>query len=205
MRCRRSSRRTRRCRERRGRTRPKTDGSPGRGRRARGAGCRDGSARKSFTRGVAGVRRHRPASHAPVPEPAARMGCMTRFARDERRALCDTLLSTGPDAPTLCEGWTTRDLAAHLVLRDRRPDAELGRQVPFLAGHAAAVRDGVRGTEWTELVDLVRSGPPVWSPARLGRLDEAMNTAEMFVHHEDVRRAQPEWSPRSLPEGLEAA
>ena len=130
---------------------------------------------------------------------------MTRFARDERRALCDTLLSTGPDAPTLCEGWTTRDLAAHLVLRDRRPDAELGRQVPFLGGHAAAVRDGVRGTEWTELVGLVRSGPPVWSPARFGRLDEAMNTAEMFVHHEDVRRAQPGWTARSLPSGLEAA
>jgi uncharacterized protein (TIGR03085 family) len=130
---------------------------------------------------------------------------MTRYARNERRALCETLLSTGPDAPTLCEGWTTRDLAAHLVLRERRPDAELGRQVPFLAGHATAVQEGVRSTAWPELVGLVRSGPPFWSPARVGRVDEAMNTAEMFVHHEDVRRAQPEWSRRSLPPGLQAA
>ena len=130
---------------------------------------------------------------------------MTRYARNERRALCETLLSTGPGAPTLCEGWTTRDLATHLVLRERRPDAELGRHVPFLAGHATAVQEGVQGTAWTGLVGLVRSGPPFWSPARVGRVDEAMNTAEMFVHHEDVRRAQPEWSPRSLPEGLEAA
>jgi uncharacterized protein (TIGR03085 family) len=63
----------------------------------------------------------------------------------------------------------------------------------------------VRRTEWPELVGLVRSGPPIWSPARVGRVDEAMNTAEMFVHHEDVRRAQPEWSRRSVPPGLQAA
>lgn len=130
---------------------------------------------------------------------------MSRYARDERRALCETLLGTGPDAPTLCEGWTTRDLATHLVLRDRRPDAEVGRHLPFLAGHAQAVRDGVRGTPWPELVAAVRSGPPVWAPARLGAVDEALNTAEMFVHHEDVRRAAPEWSARALPAGLQAA
>lgn len=130
---------------------------------------------------------------------------MTTYARDERRALCQTLLATGPEAPTLCEGWTTRDLATHLVLRERRPDAEVGRHLPFLAGHAEAVRDGVRRMPWPEVVDAVRSGPPVWAPARLGPVDEALNTAEMFVHHEDVRRATPGWSARTLPDGLQAA
>src|SRR5690349_11008507 len=48
------------------------------------------------------------------------------FARTERAALCDLLVTVGPDAPTLCEGWTTRDLAAHLAVRDRRPDAAAG-------------------------------------------------------------------------------
>jgi uncharacterized protein (TIGR03085 family) len=133
------------------------------------------------------------------------MAAMTTYARDERRALCDTLLRTGPDAPTLCEGWTTRDLAAHLVLRERRPDGELGRLVPFLARHAAAVRASVHDAAWPDLVASVRSGPPAWHPSRLSRVDEAMNTAEMFVHHEDVLRAQPGWAVRPLPDGLEAA
>ena len=48
------------------------------------------------------------------------------YSREERRALCALLDETGPDAPTLCEGWTTGDLAAHLVLRERRPDAAAG-------------------------------------------------------------------------------
>jgi uncharacterized protein (TIGR03085 family) len=133
------------------------------------------------------------------------MAAMTTFAADERRALCDTLLRTGPDAPTLCEGWTTRDLAAHLVLRERRPDAQLAALVPFLARHAAAVGAQVRDADWAGLVASVRSGPPVWSPARLRRVDEALNTAELFVHHEDVIRAQPDWTPRPLPDGLQAA
>jgi len=130
---------------------------------------------------------------------------MTSYARDERRALCDTLLNTGADAATLCEGWTTRDLAAHLVLRERRPDAQVGGLIPFLADHAASVTARVRNAPWADLVGSVRSGPPAWSPARLRRVDEAMNTAEMFVHHEDVRRAQPGWVARPLPDGLETA
>jgi uncharacterized protein (TIGR03083 family) len=47
-------------------------------------------------------------------------------ARDERTALCDLLTELGPDQPTLCAGWQTGDLAAHLVLREHRPDAGAG-------------------------------------------------------------------------------
>ena len=39
----------------------------------------------------------------------------------ERAALCDLFLRVGPDAPTLCEGWATDDLATHLVIRERKP------------------------------------------------------------------------------------
>ena len=46
---------------------------------------------------------------------------MTRYAFAERLALADLMAEVGPDAPTLCGGWTTRDLAAHLLLRERRP------------------------------------------------------------------------------------
>ena len=47
---------------------------------------------------------------------------MTNFAVVERRHLAALLRRVGPDAPTLCEGWVTRDLAVHLIERDSRPD-----------------------------------------------------------------------------------
>ena len=114
-------------------------------------------------------------------------------ARDERRLLSDLLLQVGPDAPTLCDPWRGRDLAAHLVLRERRPDAAAGILLGPLAGHTRKVQDGYAAKPWDELVELVRTGPP--APCRL--VDEAVNAVEYFVHHEDVRRARPDWEPRS--------
>jgi uncharacterized protein (TIGR03085 family) len=129
---------------------------------------------------------------------------MARDAQDERRALADLLLQLGPEAPTLCEGWRTADLAAHLVVRERRPDAALGIVLGPLAGHTERVQRSVRdGRPWPDLVGLVRDGPP-W-PFRFGPVDAAMNTAELFVHLEDVRRARPGWEPRELDESLARA
>src|SRR4051812_36111592 len=62
---------------------------------------------------------------------------MTPFARRERTALRDTLRATGPDAPTLCEGWTARDLAAHVVVREHAPIGALGIWARPLAGYTA--------------------------------------------------------------------
>jgi uncharacterized protein (TIGR03085 family) len=130
---------------------------------------------------------------------------MTRFASIERQGLCDTFERVGPDAATLCSPWVTRDLAAHLVVRERRPDVVPGILVPALAGHLKQVQDGYAAWEWPRLVDQVRSGPPAWSPASLALVDEAINTAEFFVHHEDVLRAGSGWSARELPTDLESA
>lgn len=123
-------------------------------------------------------------------------------ARRERAELCDLFLELGPDEPTLCGDWTTRDLAAHLVVRERRPDAAIGIIVSQAAGYTERVQAGVADTEWTELVDTVRSGPPIWSPTKIGKIDELANTVEFFVHLEDVRRAQPTWEPRDLDADL---
>jgi uncharacterized protein (TIGR03085 family) len=121
----------------------------------------------------------------------------------ERAALVETVRSVGPEAPTLCEGWNTRDLAAHLVIREYRLDAAPGILIPFFAGHTAKVQDSVaRQTAWNDLLDKVASGPPVYSPLKL--LDPVANVAEMFIHHEDVRRAQPGWEPRVLEPALAA-
>lgn len=123
-------------------------------------------------------------------------------ARRERAELCELFLELGPDQPTLCGDWTTRELAAHLVIRERRPDAAIGIVVPKAAGYTDKVQAGVADTEWTALVDTVRSGPPFWSPARITKVDELTNTVEFFVHLEDVRRAQPTWEPRNLDADL---
>lgn len=118
-------------------------------------------------------------------------------AQQERAALVATMRSVGPDAPTLCEGWTTRDLAAHLVVRERRLDAAPGILVPGLAAYTAKVQNQVaKSTDWSELLDKIASGPPTLSPFKL--LDPLVNVNEMFIHHEDVRRAQPGWDPRVL-------
>jgi len=118
------------------------------------------------------------------------------WARQERHELADLFAETGPDAPTLDEGWTTRDLAAHLVIRERRPDAAAGILVRPLAAYSEKVRLQVAAQPWGNLVELVRSGPPRWSPTALEPVDRVANTVEFFVHHEDVRRAQPGWEPR---------
>lgn len=118
-------------------------------------------------------------------------------AQRERAALVETMRTVGPDAPTLCGDWTTRDLAAHLVVRERRLDAAPGIAIPALAGYTDKVqRRTAQSTEWSELLDKVASGPPLFSPFKL--LDPVANMGEMFIHHEDVRRAQPTWEPRAL-------
>ncbi|MBE1592832.1 TIGR03085 family metal-binding protein [Nonomuraea angiospora] len=124
------------------------------------------------------------------------------YARDERSALCDLFDRLGPDAPTLCTGWTTYDLAAHLVLRERRPDAMGGIALKPLAGYTASVQNGLKAKHpFPELVGLAREPGGVY--ALLPFLDESVNTLELFVHHEDVRRAQPSWEPRELSDDLE--
>jgi uncharacterized protein (TIGR03085 family) len=130
---------------------------------------------------------------------------VTTPARAERAALCDLFVELGPDAPTLLPGWTARDLAAHLVTRERRPDAAAGIVVHALAAYGERVRQQEAERPWDELVELVRSGPPVWNPMHFEPLDALANTVELFVHHEDVRRAQPEWMARSLSRDLEDA
>jgi uncharacterized protein (TIGR03085 family) len=127
---------------------------------------------------------------------------MPNVARAERSALCDTFLAVGPDAPTLAGDWKTRDLAAHLVIRERRPDAAAGIFVPPLADHAEKVRHAIADQPWDQLVDTVRTGPPPWSPVRLDVIDVLVNTVEMYVHHEDVRRATDPWEPRQLDHAL---
>ena len=127
------------------------------------------------------------------------------LARAERAALSDTLDRTDPGQPTLCAGWTARDLLAHLLVRERQPWASGGIVIPFLAPLTERAMQGYADTAWKDMVEQLRSGPPAWSPSRIGRVDEAVNGAELFVHHEDVRRGRPGWEPRGADETRDGA
>ena len=124
------------------------------------------------------------------------------YAQIERQELCDLFESVGPDHPTLCEGWSAADLAAHLVLRENSLKA-VGLVAPgFLAKKLAkATKKLAKKKSFEELVDKVRSGPPFY----LKRFDEAMNLFEFFVHHEDVRRGVSGFTPRTDINDLEDA
>lgn len=122
----------------------------------------------------------------------------TDLARDERQRLCDQLEQSGPDAPTLCDGWTTRELAAHIVVREGRPDAALGILGGPLAAWTERVQNGAASEPYEKLIRLIRNGPPIWSAFRLPLVDGQTNTVEFFVHLEDILRMQPDWEPREL-------
>lgn len=120
------------------------------------------------------------------------------LARTERSALADLLEQVGPAHPTLCEGWDTGDLLAHLLVRERRPDAAAGLLIKPLAGHLKSVTEAFSKRPWAEQLRLYREGPPGWNPMGWGKLDELTNSGEMFIHHEDVRRGVDGWKPREL-------
>lgn len=126
---------------------------------------------------------------------------MTSIAQSERAALCALLEDKGPLAPTLCEGWVTSDLAAHLYVRERRPLAASGIVVkPLAALTERAMESAKRELGYGVLIERIRTGPPLpWS-----LVDEQMNSTEFFVHHEDVRRATDGSEPR-VDAALDAA
>jgi uncharacterized protein (TIGR03085 family) len=126
------------------------------------------------------------------------------IAQQERAALVTTMRGVGPEQPTLCGDWTTRDLAAHLVIRERRLDAAPGILIPKFAGYTERVQNQVAAeNDWNVLLDQIASGPPLLSPFKL--IDPFVNVAEMFIHHEDVRRAVSGWEPRELAADTTAA
>jgi uncharacterized protein (TIGR03085 family) len=126
------------------------------------------------------------------------------LASRERAELSDQLGRVGSDRPTLCAGWTTGDLLAHLLVRERQPWAAAGIMISALAPVTERAMGDYRSLPWAEAVQLFREGPQAWSPMRIGRVDAAANGLEFFVHHEDVRRGEPGWEPRKPDEERDA-
>lgn len=141
---------------------------------------------------------------------------MQHHAVDERHALSATLRCAGPDSDTLCGEWTTAQLAAHLVLRERSVGESLGR-LPVRRWKERAeqlVLDLAESEPYGRLVDAIERGPswtdvtgpvPVAWLWALPPVREATNLLEYLVHNEDVRRVVPDWEPRSVSMDLQHA
>jgi len=119
------------------------------------------------------------------------------MAQSERAALCDLALQVGEDQPTLSGDWTVKDLVVHLLVREGSP-AAVGILLSPLSKLTDLESQRLGRRDFAVLVEKLRSGPPVYSPYAVPRLDALLNTLEFFVHHEDIRRAQPDWSARDL-------
>ncbi|GAB3704571.1 TIGR03085 family metal-binding protein [Mariniluteicoccus flavus] len=126
-------------------------------------------------------------------------------AKSERAALCELLDDLGPDAPTLCEGWSTHDLAAHLWIRETDPLGAPGIVAKPLAGLTERrMAESKARWPYAELVDRLRRGPARMSVFAFPGVDEEANTVEFFIHLEDVRRAGASpLPPRELGEEFE--
>src|SRR5450755_2262896 len=121
--------------------------------------------------------------------------------RAERAAMCDTFEAVGPDAPTLCDGWVTADLAAHLIVREHRPDALPGVIIggPF-AAHTERLMGQAKAKGYPAMIATLRSGLPLLFRVGPGAFGNVM---ENWIHHEDVRRANGE-GPRPPDPELDA-
>lgn len=120
------------------------------------------------------------------------------FAQKERERLAALLLKVGPDAPTLNEGWTTHDLAVHLLIREAKPAAAPGIFIDALSSVTDKETERQKARSYNEVVREWAAGPPLW----VKPFDSAMNTSEHFIHHEDVRRGGGEVKPREFSQAV---
>jgi uncharacterized protein (TIGR03085 family) len=117
------------------------------------------------------------------------------LSRRERTALCDLAIEVGPGSPTECTGWTAKDLVIHLLVRERSPLGAAGIMASPLEGFTRRASERYGQREYDELVDRLRSPGGMFA---IPAVDRAANTFEYVVHHEDLRRSQPDWEPRQL-------
>ncbi len=122
------------------------------------------------------------------------------FQQSERAKLAQLFLELGPDAPTLCAGWTTRDLAAHMYIRENQPHRAVGYLVPAMKSVTASAEKAVKQRNYEDVVREWAAGPPVF----VKPLDSLINVSENFIHHEDVRRGgDRSLEPREFSESVE--
>lgn len=124
------------------------------------------------------------------------------LAQQQLQHCCDALTTTGPDAPTLCRGWSTWDLAVHLWLLKHDPLAwpgiALDALAPLTARRVGAVK---RRWPYDGLVARLRSEPTPIACMPLDRFENWRHClGEYYVHTQDVVRANGLIQPPAGPE-----
>ncbi len=119
------------------------------------------------------------------------------LVKTEREQLANSLTEVGPNQPTLCSGWQTQDLLAHLVSRERRPDAAAGLVIPALKNWRTKIENEFATRKYADLIQDFRNGPSFLNPFSIPLVDNLANLIEFVIHHEDVRRGQLNWVART--------
>ncbi len=118
------------------------------------------------------------------------------FTANARLQLAYVMRQVGPTGVTLLPDWNVCDLAAHVVVRERRVDVlpGLGGVYGPLVRHSEAVRQRYRRLPWEQLLRMVEQGPPRWAPQRwmhVEPINTALNLLEFTIHTQDMVRAHP--------------
>jgi len=113
-------------------------------------------------------------------------------AIDAQRAdLCDLLADLGDDQwrqPSLCAGWTVRDVAAHLTLQQLGPGGVLGQMVKWRGGvdrttaHVARVRAAALTTE--QIIAEIRA--TIGSRRHIFVVTYLEVLCDILVHSQDI-------------------
>ena len=129
-------------------------------------------------------------------------GELMRLAQQEREDLAEflaTLSAAEWEAATLCDGWSVRDVVAHVISYDELTGPELARRLVrgrFLVSraNAAGVAD-YASRDRQELLSLVRAHVrPNGLTAAFGGM---IALVDGLIHHQDIRR--PLGKPREIP------
>ncbi|WP_235926496.1 maleylpyruvate isomerase family mycothiol-dependent enzyme [Actinokineospora pegani] len=124
---------------------------------------------------------------------------MIEFAAEERVEFADFLAGLDPahwDAPSLCAGWSVRDVVAHVTSFDgMRPLELVGRLARngFSLSRTNQARMDEIAAEPPALVDRVRARPAGVMKA----LGGTVALVDGLIHHQDIRRALD--MPREIP------
>jgi uncharacterized protein (TIGR03085 family) len=118
----------------------------------------------------------------------------------ERAGFVATLRAVGPEAPTLCTGWSASDIAAHVAVSEaafgvplfvfngvRRvlPGRLTRRLIDGAQSSGDRLNERMKARGWSEVLRRLEGGPP--RLFRSGTLAQ-LRVVEEWIHHEDVRR-----------------
>ena len=115
------------------------------------------------------------------------------FVKAQRQFTIELLKELKPEQwkyKTLCKGWSVEDLAAHLVTRERNIIGGMGLVVPGLHRlHDKRIAE-VTTHSHEYIIEKLEKYP--------SHMPASLNTAEFWVHNEDLLRGELEMS-RAVP------